>query len=257
MQNRFGPKDFVFLAVLLATLGSVWLSMVQKTRMELALESTRSKLGEIEQQSLTAQNRVFTMSREINTLKSSLRDEITNTRRELSGLEQELIKAKKRSEQISLVSPIDGIVFEVAKVSAGSIAKAAEPLVSIVPTGAALIVEAQIPGAEISDVKVGQEVKLKFDAYPFQRYGYLIGVVAAISPDSISLQANTNTNESLQRVYLSRITVKEWVFNGSNKKELVIPGMTLSADISVGKRSVMTYLLDPILRVSDEALSER
>jgi len=216
------------------------------------LDATDKRL-EVEQALLSAKNRENGIRRELNSLLAAMRDEITTLTRERDTLKQQLVKAQKRSEQIALAAPRNAVVLEIAKLSVGSVARATEPLITLVPLDTPMTVEAQVPASDISGVFVGQDAKVKIDTYPFQRYGYLRGKLSAVSPDTIE---SPSADGGVQRVYVVRVEITDWNFNGAQKPGSILPGMTLNAEIIVGSRRVIEYLLDPISRISDEALTE-
>jgi hemolysin D len=228
------------------------------------IDSTDRRL-EIEQQLSVAKNRLNEHSRNLKVLESErngyvsdrrqrVLEELYTVRQEYDSLNQQLIKANRKTEQISLVSPVNAIVLEVAKLSVGSMARLAEPLITLVPLDANMLAEVQISTSEISGVRLGQETRVKVAAYPFQRYGYLKGRVDAISPDSIAPPQGSETQE---RAYIARVTIVDWDFGGAEKAGPVLPGMTLTAEIITGQRSVMSYLIEPVMRTKEEALNER
>jgi hemolysin D len=227
------------------------------------IDSTDRRL-EIEQQLALGRNRLNEHQRNLKALESERQSYLSDRRQKIleeqlavkqehDTLNQQLIKASRKAEQINLVAPIDAIVLEVAKLSVGSIARLAEPLITLVPTNAEMLAEVSITTSEISGVREGQEVRVKISAYPFQRYGYLMGKVDALSPDSVTPEGSA----SQERVYIGRVKISEWNFNGSETPGAVLPGMTLTAEIITGQRSILSYLLEPIIKTKDEALNER
>jgi hemolysin D len=217
----------------------------------LLLDSQDRKL-EAENKLIDSKNRLNALKRELNTLESALRTQITELQRESDTLKQQLIKAERRTEKITITSPRDAIVLEVAKLSIGSVARATEPLVTLVALDSPMQVEVNISSRDVAGVEVGQQVKIKLDTYPFQRYGFLRGKITQMTLDSIEIAGEGGK----QRVYPILIDVDSWVFEGRGKPEVIVPGMTLSAEIITGKRSVLSYLFDPLLRVADEGMNE-
>lgn len=228
------------------------------------IDSTDRRL-EIEQQLSVSRNRLNEHSRNLKALESErngyvsdrrqkVLEELYTVKQEHDALNQQLVKASRKTEQITLVAPVNAIVLEVAKLSVGSMARLAEPLITLVPLDAKMLAEVQISTSEIAGVRLAQEARVKIAAYPFQRYGYLKGRVDAISPDSI---APPQGSESQERAYVARVAIVDWDFGGSEKAGPVLPGMTLTAEIITGQRSVMSYLIEPVIRTKEEALSER
>jgi len=168
-----------------------------------------------------------------------------------NALEQQLVKAKRRQELIQITAPRDGVILEVSTLTRGSVARATEPLVTLVPTDVPIVAEISIDPSSISGVSTGQRAKVKLDAFPFQRYGYLEGKVVALSPDAVQTK-----NQSGTSAYVARV---EFVRNGAATELLsrVIPGMTLTAEVLTDKRTVLEYIFDPLLKIKMESLNEK
>lgn len=218
---------------------------------KLLLDSMDRKL-DAENKLIESKTRMNSLKRELSSLESALNSQIIELSRERDSLQQQLVKAERRSDRITITSPRDAIVLEVAKLSVGSVAKATEPLVTLVPLDSDMRVEVTVSSRDIAGVKVGQRAKIKLDTYPFQRYGYLEGKITNMTLDSIELPGG----EKGTRVYPILIEVDSWIFKGRTKPEVIVPGMTLSAEIITGERTVLSYLFDPLMRVVDEGMNE-
>jgi HlyD family type I secretion membrane fusion protein len=182
----------------------------------------------------------------------------------LDAAEQDLAKAKRLSELVNLVAPEDAVVVKVPNLSAGAIAVDAQPLFSLVPINAPLEVDAQIDSQDIGFIKVGDPVTIKFDAYKFLEHGTGKGVVKTISQDSFteasSQDAVTSPNGTVvsQRApyFDARITITDVKLHDVARNFRMSPGMTLEADIVVGKRTILWYLIGGAMRSGAEALRE-
>ncbi|CAO3411668.1 HlyD family type I secretion periplasmic adaptor subunit [Azospirillum largimobile] len=180
-------------------------------------------------------------------------EELTSQRNEREAMREQLTKARKRQSLVQLDAPVDAIVLEVSpKAAAGSIAKEAEPLFTLVPVGSALEVEASIDARDLAFVQIGDKVRVKLEAYPYMQHGALDGEVTTISEDSFS--SKDNANGAL--FYRARIKLLTTTLDNVPSNFRLIPGMPLSADIKVGERRIITYFLRPILRGVDESLRE-
>ena len=213
---------------------------------------SEDKLLEAEKELLSSRNQLNSYLRELNSLNASLNTSILELSREQDSLSQRLLKADRRSEKIALISPRDAIVLELSKLSKGSIAKAAEPLITLVPADAKMRVEATISSSDIAGIKLGQPARVKLDTFPFQRYGFLEGTVSNLTRDSIEQQAVSGS----QRVYPVTVEVDDFTLESSKTSDSILPGMTLSVEIVTGNRSVISYLFDPLLKIADEGLNE-
>jgi HlyD family secretion protein len=185
--------------------------------------------------------------------RSDHNQELVKTRQELSEASETLNKAHRMKDLTEIVAPASGTILEVADRSVGSVLREAETLLTLVPDGADLYVEARMPSRDVGYVKVGDEVRVKLEAYPFQRFGTLNGVLDVVSADS--LPAKQDDPQS-QRVYPLQVRITDDLGNLAARGIRVRPGLVASAEIKTGKRSIAAYVLDPILRTTDESMRE-
>jgi HlyD family secretion protein len=182
-------------------------------------------------------------------------EDLLTASRDRDGINEQLAKADKRLKMIQMVAPADGVVLEIGKLSVGSIVREAEALFTLVPLGAELEAEVQIDSLDIGYIKPGAVTHLKVDAFSFMKHGMLEGKVRTISQDSFKRDATDKNGGGMDAYYLSRIQYK-----GDLKKMTegtrLLPGMTVSAEIVVGHRTVMSYLLYPLTRALDESIRE-
>ena len=186
--------------------------------------------------------------------RQKMMEEMLSTSRDLNSVSEQLQKADKRRELVTLVSPSDAVVLEVAKLSLGSIVQGGGTIFTLVPLGTELEVEVQIDAMDVGYVKVGDESRLKLDAFPFQRHGFLEGKVRIISEDAF--RQESEPGQTMDAYYKSRITLIKTKLKKMPEKARLLPGMTLTAEIVVGKRSVMSYLLWPLKRALEESMQE-
>lgn len=178
-------------------------------------------------------------------------ERLVTVSRDIDSARQELAKAERRSTLVNLRAPADGVVLEIAQRSVGSVAREAEPLITIVPLNVPLEVEAEIRAADISRVRIGDHVRHKLEALPFQRHGHLEGTVRVVTEDSFRPDSDKRTP-----IYRARIAVDRMELRDIPDSFRLIPGMTITSEIVVGQRSVISYFLYPLLRVFDESLRE-
>ena len=117
-------------------------------------------------------------------------EDLLTTVRERDGIKEQLQKADKRRQLVSLVSPVDAVVLDMAKLSQGSVVQAAEKMFTLVPLGAAMEAEVKIDSVDIGYIKTGDLVHVKLDAFPFQKHGSLDGLVRTISEDAFRREAS-------------------------------------------------------------------
>jgi len=182
-------------------------------------------------------------------------EDLLTASRDRDGVHEQLAKADRRLKLIRMVAPADGVVLEIGKLSVGSVVREAETLFTLVPLGAELEAEVQIDSVDIGYIKQDAPVHLKVDAFTFMKHGMLDGKVRTISQDSFKRETNDKSGGGLDAYYLSRIP-----YTGKLAKlppgARLLPGMTVSAEIVVGKRTVMSYLLYPLTRALDESIRE-
>ncbi|OIQ86864.1 hemolysin secretion protein D, chromosomal [mine drainage metagenome] len=181
-------------------------------------------------------------------------EDLLKVTRDRDAVSEQLQKADRRHNLVVLTSPRDAVVLEIAKLSQGSVAQAAEKLFTLVPLDAKLEANVQIDAQDVGYVKTGDKCFIKFDAYPWQRHGTLPGTLRTISQDAFRRDsANASGPEAY---YQSLIRLEATRLKKMPDYAKLLPGMTLTAEIVVGKRSVMSYLLWPLKKALDESVRE-
>ncbi|MDH4478966.1 MAG: HlyD family type I secretion periplasmic adaptor subunit [Rhodoferax sp.] len=216
---------------------------------ELQLANNREHELRSELAALEAEKTAFTKSWRQKTM-----EDLLSTARDRDGINEQLQKADKRKQLVALVSPVDAVVLDMAKLSQGSVVQAAEQMFTLVPLGAELEAEIKIDALDIGYIKSGDVVHVKLDAFPFQKHGSLDGHVRTISEDAF--RRENGAPGALDAYYLSRVAYGDSKLKRMPEKARLLPGMTLSAEIVVGKRSVMSYLLWPLTKAMDESIRE-
>jgi hemolysin D len=225
----------------------------------------RDKRLEIESTMLNARNKNNELRKELSgteadraafmsEYRQKVLEELVTAQRERDSLADQLVKNERRSNSITIEAPEDSVVLEVAKLSRGSVIKEAEALVTLVPLNASLEAEVKIEASDISNVNLGDPVRVKIDAFPFQKHGIVEGKIIRISQDTTSTAADDKKNT--MGFYTGRVELKEISLDNLNKPLKVLPGMTLTGEIVVGKRSIFSYIAYPILKTKDEAIRE-
>jgi len=184
--------------------------------------------------------------------------------RKLSDARESLNKALLRRQLVELRADRDAAVLTVAKVSEGSVLQPGEQLITLVPADAPLEVEANIAGHDDGFVHVGAPVAIKFDTFPSSQYGLAYGRVRTISADSFTAQDGAKTRSGSVPVnpgntdpfYRARIILDDMKLHGVPAGFHLGPGMPVTADIKVGKRTVLAYLLGRVLPVISEGMRE-
>ncbi|MGC1407701.1 MAG: HlyD family type I secretion periplasmic adaptor subunit [Acetobacteraceae bacterium] len=182
----------------------------------------------------------------------------------LSDARESLNKAQLRKQLVELRAERDATVLTVAKVSVGSVLQSGQEFISLVPADAPLEVEANISGRDDGFVHVGDPVSIKFDTFPFIQYGLAYGTVRTISADSFTAQDDQRNptgavplpGNSMEPFYRARVAIDRVDLHGTPQGFRIMPGMPVTADIKVGKRTVLQYLLGRALPVASEGMRE-
>ena len=178
--------------------------------------------------------------------------QLVQAQQDLVDATQTLRKARTMKTLTEMRAPANAVVLEVADRSPGSVLREAETLVTLVPDNAKLYIAASIPAHDIGYVKAGETVRVKLDAYPFQRYGTLNGRLASISPDSLPF----SPDKPSQLVYRAQVQLTDATRALLRRGIRLRPGMVAAAQIKTGKRSIISYILNPVLRIGNESLKE-
>lgn len=183
--------------------------------------------------------------------------ELVDTLAKRNSAIEELKKAELRRQLIVLTAPVDAVVLEIANRTVGSVAREAETLFMLVPRDIHLQAEVNVDGKDIGQVAVGQSVRLKFDAFPFQKFGTGSGTVRVVSQDSFTPDPKVDGQRSMSAPYYRvLIDVADTRLRAQPAQFQMIPGMTVTAEMKVGRRSVISYFLYPLLRGLDESIRE-
>jgi len=228
------------------------------------LEAQDKRL-EVERDQLLTKNREQEIERELSALlaekaafgnswRQRAMEDMLGIGRERDSLREQLSKADRRNAMISLVAPQDAVVLEIAKLSPGSIVREAETFFTLVPLGSALEAEVQIDSIDVGYIRPGHFAQVKLDAFPYQKHGGLKGTVRTISGDAF--KRDVNSGDGLDAYYLARVALTTTELKQMSPHSRLLPGMTMKAEIVVGKRTVMSYILWPLMKSMDESIRE-
>ena len=167
----------------------------------------------------------------------------------LAEVVEQLTKADRLAALADLRAPRSGVVLSVAKGGPGSVIAEGEPVVVLVPSDVPLIAEIGVRSSEAGSIATGDPVTVKIDAFPWRRNGVLQGRLQDVSHGSFTPEG-TNT-----ALHSGRVTLSGDLTNLPPGAE-VLPGMTLTAEIKTGTRTVLDYFLDPLMRGMSESLRE-
>jgi hemolysin D len=181
-------------------------------------------------------------------------EELLTVSRERDALTEQIQKADKRHNMVTMEAPEDAVVLDIIKLSPGSIVREAETFFTLVPLNSILEAEVRIDSVDIGYIKTGHPVHLKIDAFPFQKHGSIDAKIRTISEDAFRRDASAKG--AVDVYYSARITLGETKLKNMREGARLLPGMTLSAEIVVGERSVMSYLSWPLTKGLNEAVRE-
>lgn len=193
-----------------------------------------------------AQNQSQTQIAETN---SAFSNQIITAEKRIIELENNLVKARQVLAQTTITAPVDGTVLSLTVKTIGGVVNAGQQLAQIVPEKVPLYVDAALDNQDVGFVKPGQRVVVKVATYPFQRYGYLEGTVENISPDAIQ-------DDKKGLIYKAKIKLNDDKSSKQNQLKL-LPGMSVSAEITTGQRRIIEFFLDPLMTKADESLKVR
>lgn len=160
------------------------------------------------------------------------------------------IALKDRLDRTHVVSPVNGTVNRLLINTVGGVVQPGMNLIEIVPTEATLLIEAKINPSDIAFLRPGQEAKIKITAYDYTIYGGLDARLERIGADSL-------TDEKGNSYYLVELRTDRNYLGPEDNPLPIMPGMVATADILTGKKTILTYLLKPVLRAKHMALRER
>lgn len=196
--------------------------------------------------------------------RAQVSQDLATTSRKLSDAREQLRKAQLRRNLVVLRADRDATVLTVAHVSVGSVLQSGDQFITLVPLNAPLEAEIDIPGNDSGFVHQGEPVTVKFDTFPFTQYGYADGTVRVVSADSFTSHPSTTPQRgaasqgdgSMAAFYKGRISLDAIKLHNVPAGFHIVPGMPVTADIKVGKRTLMTYLLGSVMPVAMDGMRE-
>ncbi|HEY4042712.1 MAG TPA: HlyD family type I secretion periplasmic adaptor subunit [Rhodopila sp.] len=203
----------------------------------------------------------------IQQIKGETAQQLTAQGRKLSDALEQQNKARLRRNLVDLRADRDAIVLNVAKVSVGSVVQSGDELITLVPTDAPLEIEASIPARDAGFVQPRNTAVIKFDTFPYTTYGFASGKLQMVSADSFTTsqsgrdrpsRPNTTQSEanSAATYFRGTVSMDEMKLHNLPAGFRMTPGMPVTVDIKVGKRTVMAYMLSRIVPTLTEGLRE-
>lgn len=227
------------------------LELLQKER---DLKERQTELNSLQSSAPRIQATITEAEARIKEVRSSFQaqaqTELAATQIELNSLGETLGALEDRKTRTEIKSPVNGYVKDITVSTVGGVVQPGVDLIEIVPKDDQLLVEAEVRPSDIAFLHPGQKAVVKITAYDFSIYGGLNGEVVDISADTI-------TNDKDEKVYRVRVRTFDTTLKRKNEVLPIIPGMVATVDILTGKKTVMEYIMKPIVKTLHDSLGER
>ncbi len=205
-----------------------------------AADQARAKLAEVEEKRRALDER----------RKAKGQNELATAVADLEVLRPRIDALSQRVSRTELRSPVHGIVNQILLTTVGGVAQPGQSLMEIVPTDDGLLIEAYVKPSDIAFLYAGQQVKVKITAYDFSRYGGLDGKIVRIGANSITQP------ETKAQVFVVEVRTDTNILDAEGGAVEIIPGMTAQVDILSQKKTVLDYLIRPVIRVKQNAFRD-
>ncbi|GBQ26038.1 major facilitator superfamily multidrug resistance transporter EmrA/FusE [Acetobacter estunensis NRIC 0472] len=236
------------------------------------METERSQIS-AQQQAASSRSKLRALAAErqnyVETWKAQIYHDLSEAERHLSESRSSYQKAKLRKSMTTLRTGEDAIVLNIAKLSVGSVISTGSELMTLVPVGSGLEVEAHLSGGDAGFVQLGNKATLKFATFPFAQYGGAEATVREISADAFAGQGgkpssgaggeasqSSDPAGASQSYYRVRLRIDRYTLHGVPSFFHPHPGMPVTADIQVGKRTVMQFMLNSIIPLVTDGMRE-
>lgn len=214
----------------------------RRIRAQASLKRFGASLSEIDEQ-IAAQRQRY---------QSAALTDLAISTAELSALEPALPMLQERAARAAVKSPVRGIVNRIHRTTIGSTAAAGDELIEIVPLqDETLLVEAYIRPDDRAFLLPGMDVRVKITAYDFARYGALDGKIVRIGADTVQRSERDN-----EEVFVAEIRTTAAFLDGAGEPVEILPGMIAGVDILAGRKTVLDYITEPVIKVKDNAFRD-
>ena len=221
---------------------------------ERELNQMRGQLAETKNQENRARDAIREAQGRLQSLNADLKQQamksLGDVDAELSEVNQSLEKLQNTASRTEITAPVRGLIKGLAVHTVGAVAEQGKVLMEIVPVDEEMIVEAMVQPSDIGHITQGQAVKIKVSSYDYSRYGSTRGHLESVSATSFQTQDS-------QSFYKARIRLDKSFVGADPKRNAILPGMTVEADIVTGEKTVMRYLLKPIQVAMSGGFHER
>lgn len=221
---------------------------------ERELNAMKGQYGAIQNQEKQARDAIREFENRLSSLDSDLRQDamknLGQVQAQLAETNNAITKLESAANRTTLTAPVSGIVKGLSVHTIGAVVEPGKVLMEIVPIGGDLVVESLVSPADVGNLKVGQPVKVKVSAFDSSRFGSAPGKLQSVS-------ASTFQNEQGQTFYRVKISLEHNYVGNDPSRNLILPGMTVQAEIITGQKTVLDYLLRPLHMVTQSAFRER
>ena len=215
------------------------------TSLEKQMTAQTQKIQQAEQAYQAARNQAEGL---VSERQSDILTQLNKRREEQTTAEGQLEQAKKQREQETILAPVDGAIYSI-KATKGPV-QPGEELLSILPEGENLLLEVKVLNRDIGFIRQGMKAKVKMATFPFQEFGTIDGEVVQVSPNAI-------VDQNLGLVFPTRIRLNRHALKVRGQLVQLTPGMSATGEIVTRRKSILTFLIEPITRRFNEAFSVR
>ncbi|WP_016949500.1 HlyD family efflux transporter periplasmic adaptor subunit [Anabaena sp. PCC 7108] len=215
------------------------------TSLEKDISAQLQEIKQVEQAYQAARNQGLRLTSE---RQSEILTQINKRKEELTNVAGQLEQAKKQKDGETIKAPVAGTIYKI-KATKGPV-QSGEELLSIVPEGEEMLLEVKVLNRDIGFIRQGMKVKVKLATFPFQEFGVVDGEVLQISPNAV-------VDKELGLIFPTQIKLNKHSINLRGQEVEFTPGMAANAEIVTRKKSVLTFIVEPITRRFSEAFSVR
>ncbi|MBR1967479.1 MAG: HlyD family type I secretion periplasmic adaptor subunit [Lentisphaeria bacterium] len=238
-------------------------SKKEKLQAEIEVIGYEIQMDQLDMQIVEYSHQLMSLKSERSTFvsdwKRAIVEELVEVTRNWLAYQREITKSLRYNDLLELRAPCDAVVHEIAPFQEGSAVREAESLITLIPLDVPLEAEVDVKAKDVGLIKVGDTGRIKFDAYPFQQHGTLDGTVRYISQDAFEKgQDGAKNNPRLDAERKGSFYQVRLVMSGAflNPKDVVMPGMRVVAEIKVGKRRIISYIINPFIKAMNESIRE-
>lgn len=214
------------------------------------MDAARLAIPRLEQAAAEARSKITASMAKF---RSDAAADLNLARAELAGTSAVSLAAEDRLARTAVRSPVSGIIKQLKVTTVGGVIQPGMEVMEIVPLEDNLLVETKIRPSDVGFLRPGQEATVKVTAYDFSIYGGLDALVENITADTIT----TEKGDKTESFYIVRVRTKSTTFSASKKALPIMPGMVATVHIRTGKKTILNYLLKPIIKARYDAMRER